>query len=113
MLQYQGAAINATATLQYEKDAMADKLLWNVGTLNDQDMINIVLHVIPDKWKKDFAMIGGNHRFELSKIKDMMAVNDGFDRANRRNRYTSSSSTTRPPTRGGERHNNYYRGRGL
>jgi len=102
MLQYQAAFINSQARLQYEKEALADQLLWSVGTLTEQEQVTIILHNCPEKWKIDFAMMGGNHRSSLEKVKEMMSTYDGFDRARNRHRY---SLEERPVMRGGARRN--------
>ncbi len=81
MLQYQAAFINSEARLQYEKDSIADQLLWTVGTLTEQAQVTIILHNCPERWKMDIAMIGGSHRSSLEKVKEMMSIYDGFDRA--------------------------------
>ena len=102
MLQYQADFINSQARLQYEKEALADQLLWTVGTLTEQEQVTIILHNCPERWKMDFAMIGGNHRSSLDKVKEMMSVYDGFVCARNRNRY---SSEQRSIVRGGARRN--------
>ena len=78
MLQYQADFINAQAHLQYEKEALADQLLWTVGTLTEQEQVTIILHNCPERWKVDFAMIGGIHRSSLQRVKEMMSIYDGF-----------------------------------
>ena len=100
MLQYQADFINSQARLQYEKEALADQLLWTVGTLTEQEQVTIILHNCPERWKTDFAMIGGNHRSSLEKVKEMMSIYDGFDRARNRNRYSFEQRST---VRGGTR----------
>ena len=94
MLQYQADFINAQARLRCEKEALADQLLWTVGTLTEQEQVTIILHNCPERWKTDFAMIGGNHRSSLEKVKEMISIYDVFDRARNRNRYSLEQRST-------------------
>jgi hypothetical protein len=93
---------NITGTMEFEREAQAQLLLWTPGELSSQDRVDIILRTMPERWIRQFRLSGGSHQSAEHFIVKMMQTYDADDKRNRNDRYSSRS---RPPImRGGGRH---------
>lgn len=94
---------NIQATFEYERVQQATDLLWETGSLQPHDFVDIILRTMPPRWLRQFRLSGGSHQSSISDICTRMSIYDADDRRQRNTRYAPRQSTMRggarrPPT---------------